>query len=355
MYKVLYSGLQYNFYDPARGASFEHETFYRVLSELPGVTVLHHPFDRILTVGKKRWNEELLDLVRREQPDLLFAFMYTDEFEPATLDEIKKHTATAAWFSDDSWRFWNYSKFWARHFSWAITTYAWTKELYARSGQPNVICSQWAANTEVYRPVVNRAKGTQPPVTFIGGWSRPRERIIAALRRAGIAVEVFGSGWQNAQRASDEEKVRLFSSSTINLALNPPPGLFTVNSLGRLLFRRSMQKIVSDLHPIANIEAWLYEGVPQIKARHFEIPACGGFSIAGWSEGIERYYEPDKELVFYRTTGELIDKIHYYLDHAEERERIARAGYLRTIAEHTYVKRFAGIFEGVGLSKDIFT
>ena len=51
---------------------------------------------------------------------------------------------------------------------------------------------------------------------------------------------------------------------------------------------------------------------------------------------------------FYRSTDDLIEKIRYYLAHPEERERIARAGYERTMREHTAEKRFGAIFKDMG-------
>jgi spore maturation protein CgeB len=49
-------------------------------------------------------------------------------------------------------------------------------------------------------------------------------------------------------------------------------------------------------------------------------------------------------MVFYRGAEELIQKVRYYLGHDDERRRIAKAGYERTIKDHTYEKRFREIF-----------
>ena len=73
--------------------------------------------------------------------------------------------------------------------------------------------------------------------------------------------------------------------------------------------------------------------------------------ISGWSEDIEKYYEENNEMVFYKTIDDLIEKIKYYLPRGEEREKIAEAAYKRTIAEHTYEKRFKDIFKTIGLKK----
>jgi len=346
--KIFYTGVQYNYYDPRRGSSFEHNNFYASLKRLSGIEVSYFPFERILQVGKLQFNQELLETVKREKPDLLFVFMVSDEFDPRVLDEIRRHTTSVAWFADDNWRFYNYSRIWAPLFTWAITTYSWMPELYRKIGQPNVIRSQWAADVHTYKPVSSVKIGKRPEVTFVGGWSNPRARLVKELEGAGITVSVYGSGWSGG-RVSDEGMMNLFTQSKINLGLNPAPGYLNKNSLGRLLFRRSLDRIVPDFHIWRNFQSWLRRGIPQIKARHFEIPACGGFVITSPADDLERYYVPDKEIVLYRNVPELVEKIRYYLAHDKEREAIAEAGYQRTLRDHTYEKRFSEIFRRIGL------
>jgi len=45
----------------------------------------------------------------------------------------------------------------------------------------------------------------------------------------------------------------------------------------------------------------------------------------------------------------LIDKIRHYLANEKERAAIAKAGYERTMREHTYNHRFDKIFKQAGL------
>jgi spore maturation protein CgeB len=39
----------------------------------------------------------------------------------------------------------------------------------------------------------------------------------------------------------------------------------------------------------------------------------------------------------------------YWLDHEQERQQVADAGYRRVLSEHTYDHRFAAIFEELAL------
>ena len=343
--KIVYAGLNYPNYNPQSGLSFEHNNFYESLRKLPQAEVIYFPYERILELGREKGNEELLNLIKKEKPDLFFAFMFTDELSPEVLDEIKKYTKSVAWFSDDHWRFDNYSRYYAPHFSWVITTYSKAVDRYKKAGINNVIHSQWAVNTDIYRPITESVK-KEIDISFVGVWSRPRQNIISALKNKGINVECYGSGWPNG-RISSDKMVEIFSSSKINLALNPAPGFFNKNSLGRLLFRRSMDKIIPDFNFWNNFRSWINRGIPQIKARHFEIPACGGFLITSMADNLSDYYKIGEEIVVYKNTNELIEKIKYYLKNDQNRKKITEAGYLRTIKDHTYQKRFTEIFKKI--------
>jgi spore maturation protein CgeB len=343
--KIIYAGIRGENYDPARSPSFEYTNFYGTLAAMPGLEVIEYPYDRILDVGRKRFNRELLDLVRREQPDLLFAFMYTDELDADTLDEIKKLTTSVAWFADDYWRFWNYSRHWPPHFSYVVTTYSRAVEWYRRAGFTNVIRSQWGCNTAVYRPI-ETAKDIA--VSFVGQYKPGRGRVIRVLRRAGIAIEPSGVGWPNG-RLPQDEMLHTFSRSRINLNLTDRANPWSPSVLARLFLKRSVDRLVPDLHLIDNARAYLHFTTPQTHARPFELAGCRAFVLSGVSEDIGACYIPDREMVFYRSAGELVDKVRYYLAHDDERERIAEAGYRRTLRDHTYDRRFKDLFAAIGL------
>jgi spore maturation protein CgeB len=343
--KIIYCGIQRTGYGPdARGQSFEQANLFRSLMALPGAQVIEHPFDTIVGTGRAAWNDALLHLVEQEKPDLVFAFMYTDEFERRTLRALNERTTTLAWFADDYWRFWNYARRWAPLFSWAVTTAPQAVAWYRRAGIKNVILSQWACNTADYGP---RPEKKEIPVSFIGQYKSSRGTAIRALAWAGIHVEAFGRGWPNGP-LDPEAMLRVIARSKINLNLNARPALFEPAVLARLFLRKSVGRLVPDVHLVQNTRAWWHFRLPHIHARPFEIAGCGAFVITGYAPHMEDYYRDGKEMVFYRTFDELVAKIRYYLAHDDEREAIARAGYERTVREHTYAARFREIFHRIG-------
>lgn len=68
--------------------------------------------------------------------------------------------------------------------------------------------------------------------------------------------------------------------------------------------------------------------------RMFDLPGNGVMQISDGGEYLASYFEVGKEIVGYRDGDELVDKIRFYLDHPEERQRIARAGFRRVMKDH---------------------
>lgn len=346
--KVLYVGMQKENYDSKNRDSFEYINFFLTLKAMPEVEVIEHPFDRIIEIGKKKWNEELLEISKKEKPNLLFIFMYTDEIDPATLIKIKNTAAvkSLAWFADDYWRFWNYSKRWPPYFSYVITTYSKAVDWYKKAGFENVLLSQWACNETEYQPVVV-AKDID--VSFVGQYKSGRAKVIDALRRAGIDIQCFGYGWPGG-KISHEEMLKIFGRSKICLNLTDRKSISDLSVIARLFLKKSANRLILDFHFWNNLQAYLHFPIIHTHARPFELAGCRAFSISGRSEDIGKYYEENKEMVFYNDVADLTSKIKYYLAHDVEREEIARAGYERTIREHTYQVRFLEIFKKIGLN-----
>jgi spore maturation protein CgeB len=73
--------------------------------------------------------------------------------------------------------------------------------------------------------------------------------------------------------------------------------------------------------------------------RLFEATVMGTLLVTDWKQNLHEMFEPGKEVVAYRSAEECADLIKYYLEHEDERKRIAAAGQQRTLREHTYYHR----------------
>ena len=75
--------------------------------------------------------------------------------------------------------------------------------------------------------------------------------------------------------------------------------------------------------------------------RLYETTGVGTLLLTDWKRNLHELFEPEVEVVTYRTPEECVEKIRYFLEHEEERARIAKAGQARTLRDHTYRSRMA--------------
>jgi spore maturation protein CgeB len=80
----------------------------------------------------------------------------------------------------------------------------------------------------------------------------------------------------------------------------------------------------------------IYSGIP---LRAFDIMGCGGFLLSNFQADYLEHFAPGEDFVYYESIDDLRDKVAYYLQNEEERQRIARNGYEKVKQEHTYHHR----------------
>jgi spore maturation protein CgeB len=80
----------------------------------------------------------------------------------------------------------------------------------------------------------------------------------------------------------------------------------------------------------------------EITRRIFEGMACGKMVLCDRLEESKRLhelFEEGKEIVFYDDIVDCVNKINYYTENSEERERIAKNGYEICLENHTEKQR----------------
>jgi len=354
--KVLFCCLKYEYGRPDWGLSFEYQNFYQVLKTMEGIEAESFFVDeKILEAGRDVMNPLLIKTVEETKPDLLFTFLFTEELKKETIDYITRKTPTKTfnWFADDHWRFPIYSRYWAPLFTAVSTTDSQAVAKYKSIGV-NVIKSQWAANTALYKLNRNQKSGIRNyDIAFVGKNYGNRWQYIASLKSAGLPAEGYGGGWQQG-RVSFENMLEIFSNSKISLNFTESPYVTAAERLkllAKLLVKKEMGTYkFSGQNIIGNFQSALGAQRRQIKGRTFEVPACGGFLLTGDADNLRDYYLDGKELVIFKNKSDLAEKCKYYLEHEAERKAIAEAGYQRTLKEHTYEKRFKEIFIALGLA-----
>jgi len=191
-------------------------------------------------------------------------------------------------------------------------------------------------------------------VSFVGQPHSDRKEIVNKIKKAGINIKCWGNGWQSG-RVFQDEMIKIFSQSKINLNLTKSSGNINFRGLASIFLKKKLNgslRFVKSRYWLGNFQSLLARRREQIKVRNFEVPGSGGFLLTGDADNLTDYYQDGKEIVIYKNINDMIDKVKYYLEHNKEREAIARAGYNRTLHDHTYEQRFMEIFRKIGIIKD---
>lgn len=80
-----------------------------------------------------------------------------------------------------------------------------------------------------------------------------------------------------------------------------------------------------------------------IANRVWDILACGGFLLTDYRPELEKHLKIGTEIACYKTPEEAVALAKHYLDHPEERHRIAEAGRKAVLARHTLAQRIERI------------
>ncbi|MHA1380669.1 MAG: CgeB family protein [Candidatus Helarchaeota archaeon] len=320
------------------------KNMYETLNEEFDLDIIYFNYLNIFNkYGKNAMNKLLLKKCKETSPDIALFFLYKNEFSFEMLDKIKNSKIISlGWFSDDLWRFDNYTKYLAPHFNYCLTTSSRVLKKYKKISQDQVILTQWGANPKYYRKL-NLRKNID--ISFIGTNYGNRKKIINSLKTAQINIRVFGKDWNKSPTNFLIDRIKYFISNKFHIHLRKNLNKTNYRIEANILTFDNMIRIINKSRLNLNLSTSSDLKTKQIKGRIFEITMCGGFLITEYLPEIEKYFKIDKEIVCYNSIEDLIEKTHYYLENPNLREKIALNGYKRSQKEHTYKKRFEKIFK----------
>lgn len=193
------------------------------------------------------------------------------------------------------------------HLDLALTAAPECVRWYESQGCPALYFPE-ASDPEIFQPMPALPKIHD--VSFVGARYGIREKLVAALRHAGVDVHAYGSGWEGGR-----------------LPLDAVPTLF------------AQSKIVLGVGTIGHCDDFY-----ALKLRDFDAPMSGSCYLTHDNADLHDLFDVGQEIVTYRGIDECVEKALYLLAHDQEREAIARAGHARAVREHTWDQRFAALF-----------
>jgi spore maturation protein CgeB len=156
-------------------------------------------------------------------------------------------------------------------------------------------------------------------VSFVGSLSadhRARVVLIEALARE-LPLKVWGSGVDELPLSS------------------PIRACFQGEAWGR-----QMYGVLSRSRVTINQHIDLADGYSN-NMRLYEATGCGALMIVDHGRNLQSIFEPDKEVITYRSAEECVEAVRHALSAPAAAAEVAAAGQRRTLSEHSYVRRAA--------------
>ena len=329
--KIALAIMKYDYGVEERGFSYEYYNLYLPLCDIYGKEniLLYDYFSEVKQSGKDMMNKKLRELILSEKPDIsIFCILWENQFDEATVSSFRRITKTLIYFFDDPWRQ-KFVRHWIKYFDFFSTPDYYMYKQYLLEGMTNVIYSPFGFNSSIYKKL-NVSQNID--VSFVGGYSPLRNWIKHLLQKEGLNVKFFGRGWgESGTWISQEEMINVFNQSKINLNLSNAANY----DLSFLLYSFPSFKNIKQL-------LLLRKNKEQVKGRHYEINACGGFQLSYFIPGLNEVYEIDKEIAVYENERQIANSVKFFLNNNELRNSIADRGYQRSQKDHSaqmYLKK----------------
>ncbi|MBQ7148510.1 MAG: glycosyltransferase [Pseudobutyrivibrio sp.] len=165
-----------------------------------------------------------------------------------------------------------------------------------------------------------------------------------SLSDLNLIFSVTTLGFKIAQKQRRSILIELSKHHDVNLYTNSNTNdLICVNYRGSVDYWEEMPKV------FAGSKINLNMTIPNIKSgiplRIYDILGAGGFCITNFQAELPMFFENEKHLVWYYNERDLYEKVDYYLNHDEERQRIAQAGYEFVKENCSYENRIREMLE----------
>ena len=323
--KILYIGMKHDYGDEKRPKSYEYIHIFESLTGAGYDCTFLDYMDYIKQHGHQALQEKLINLADETNPALVIFSLYLDQISVETIKSISKKYKTFGLFFDDTWR----RKFVAEYggaMHFFTTTDIFGEAVYKKMGlKAKPLYFAYGYNPKYFYP--DRSKFIHD-ISFVGSWSSTREWIFKELKKAGIHVEMYGHGWKNGI-VDHAKMLQIFQQSKISLNLS--------NSA-----QDNLSYIFSSARALKSFLVGAKRG-EQLKGRHIEINASGGFQVSFYTDGLAGLYELNKEIEVYQGIEDLKFKLNYYLEFEDVREEVARKG-LEKSQKYKYITVMENLF-----------
>lgn len=283
-------------------------------------------FNKIKLPGSDwQFQRELLKTVREVDPDIVF-IIKGENISKNTIHDLKKECDTFVynWNPDNPFmsrsekrRLQTYLEAGPEYDGCFIWSKTLAEQLEQEYGFDDIFYLPFAHDPDLHRPLPPN-KDYQCEVIFAGMYSEKREEMLSELATSDIDLSIYGSYWKRKCGPEVEDAVE-----------------------GSKLLGEAYATAYSSAKMVLNVLA--EHNLDDHNMRTFETPATGTLMLTPDTTGQREFFDDD-EVAYYSSPSDLLDQVKYYLEHEQERERIAANGR-KAVKEHTYRARMETVVE----------
>ena len=257
------------------------------------------------------------------KPDLIFIIKGEVILKISLLLLKKIRTKITVWWQDDPFKYKNLLDLHKLYNKFFIFDMSYSKEL-VKHNVKDVTWLPFAFNKSLL-PAFDKSNKTKDfDIIFAGLASDERTVFFENIVKLGFKIKLIGNSWKKSKLLNDkatllpdtspEEIFKHYSNAKIGININQKQSITGVN------------------------------------CRTFELCGFGVFQLTDFRKDLISLYNIGEEIVVYENMEDLTNKVIYYLKNDAAREKIAVAGMVRTLRDHTYQSRMKYVIEKLGLS-----
>ncbi|OGY18510.1 MAG: hypothetical protein A2900_03380 [Candidatus Chisholmbacteria bacterium RIFCSPLOWO2_01_FULL_50_28] len=174
-----------------------------------------------------------------------------------------------------------------------------------------------------YKRILKKVKKQkkQHAVVFVGGFTTAHLdeiRVMEEIVRK-VPMKIWGYGVKKLL-PSTSPLMKYYQGEAWGLRM------FNIYHNAKIVFNRH-----GDVAPVKKIYANNH--------RLFEATGAGAMLLTDAKDNLKEFFRVGREAVTYKDADDAVRKINYFLSHEGERKKIAKAGQIRTLKDHTYERR----------------
>jgi len=233
-----------------------------------------------------------------------------------------------------------YVRFFDHSFAWGVNFDSATRitEKFLEWGAKRADWWPYGVREDMYNPRLTEEdilkKERDIDLVFVGGPYSKVDRLLK-IEKAFPQMKIYGHGWHWRTFIRSRNKIATLLA-----------GFWRVKNI-------SNDELIS-IYQRSKIGINIHLSFGPSNLRTYQLPANGVMEICDCKDGLSQVYGIDKEVIAYNSIDEAIELIKYYLEHDEERKKIAVAGFRKTLRNYKRSQTIANAVEKIkkGMAAD---